>query len=202
MNISDFNPLDERLWGTAMMADHPQGGVLWLRRPRVRELVFMHELLLKEVSSDAGSLEAMTAVFAHNPDTFWLIERREPGEYVPNKVGFYSYLVLNQQGHEALLAGALNRKAPPLSMLAPYGVEPAALYIWAVVARGLLKSTRPLIAHAMGPLYRDAPMYATVATEDGRRAGESRGFTPADRSPEIQVGTLMKLPPWSQREAA
>jgi hypothetical protein len=140
----------------------------------------------------------MTRVFAHNRDSFWLIEHLAPESETPRVAGFYAFLPLNAAGRAALETRTLNTADPPLSALAPFGEAPSALYIWAIVARRMVRRLMPSIARAMGLLYADAPIFARVATEDGRKAGVGSGFTSATEKTEIQVGGLMRLPPWSQ----
>lgn len=191
------NELRERVWGHCESVEHPNGGKVWLRPPEMFEIALLHRLLHTEISPQAGTLETMQAVFAHNRDSFWIVERSEPGSNMPAVVGFYSFLPLNASGRAALETQSLDRTAPPLSLLASYGEAPAALYIWAIVARGLVRRMMPLIARAMGLLYANAPIYAFVATEDGRKAGVGVGFSPSGAEPQVQLGSLMRLPPWS-----
>jgi hypothetical protein len=158
----------------------------------------LHGLLLAEISPQAGTFETMARVFAHNRDTFWLIEHRASKSQVPKTIGFYSFLPLNADGRAALETHSLDTANPPLSMLVPFGEAPAALYVWAVVARRLLRRLMPSIARALGLLYTDAPIFARVATEDGRKAGVATGFRSVAAESEIQVGSLMMLPPWGR----
>jgi hypothetical protein len=163
------------------------------------EIPHLHALLHSEVSRDAGTAAAMSGVFLHNADSFWVIEHLPDGATEPKIAGFYAFLLLKKEGLDALKAGTLDRTDPPLSLLAPGGTIPAAIYIWAIVARRLMRRMMPLIARAMGaPLYAHAPMYAVVATEDGRKAGIGQGFSPSRGEHEIQLGSLMQLPSWSQ----
>lgn len=194
----EFNELRDRAWGQSESVEHPEGGKVWLRPPTLFEIPLLHDLLCTEISSRAGTRETMSKVFAYNRDSFWLIEHLPaPGEAL-NIIGFYSFLPLNVEGRGALEARTLDTIAPPLSLLAPFGEAPAALYIWAIVARRLVRRLMPSIARAMGLLYADAPIFARVATEDGRKAGIGAGFAASTGVPEIQMGSLMQLPPWSQ----
>ncbi|MGN6515271.1 MAG: GNAT family N-acetyltransferase [Rhizomicrobium sp.] len=181
--------------------EHPEGGKVWIRPPEATEIPEIHRLLLQEVSPDAGPVEAMMDVFAHNSDSLWAIECGSPAGTV-SIIGFYAFLMLNRAGLSALQAGTLQRTRPPLACLAPFGEEPAAIYVWAVVARRLAKRLRPLIARALGTLYKDVPIFAFVATEGGRKAGADRGFTASGAGAQLQVGQLMQLPAWSERQSA
>ena len=196
--LLEYKELRERVWGPVEAVSHPQGGTVWLRPPDACEIPLLHDLLHSEISPGAGTLDTMAKVFAHNRDSFWLIEHLSSAEDVPKIVGFYSFLPLNAQGRAALEAGTLDTIAPPLSLLAAFGDAPAALYVWAIVARRLMHRLMPSIARAMGLLYADAPIFARVATEDGRKAGIAIGFSAASEAAGVQLGSLIQLPPWSR----
>ncbi|HSC59693.1 MAG TPA: hypothetical protein VLC29_00560 [Rhizomicrobium sp.] len=193
-----INEIRERVWGQSESVEHPQGGKVWLRPPEPCEIPLLHDLLRTEISPGAGSRETMSKVFACNRDSFWLIEHLSaPGE--PAKIiGFYSFLPLNAEGLARLEARTLDTSDPPLSLLARSGESPAARYVWAVVARRLMWRLMPSIARAMGLLYADAPIFARVATEDGRKACIGTGFSAPPDAPQIQLGSLIRLPPWGQ----
>jgi hypothetical protein len=192
-----FKELRERVWGANESVDHPCGGKVWLRPPEACEIPALHKLLHTEISPHAGSLEIMAAVFAHNRDSFWVVEHLTPDSANLNLIGFYSFLPLNAAGRAALEARTLDRSAPSLSLLVPFGEAPAAIYIWAIVARRLTRRLMPSLARAMGLLYADAPIFAFVMTEDGRKASVGAGFAAAARA-QIDVGSFVQLPPWSQ----
>lgn len=194
----EFKELQERVWGESESVDHPEGGKVWLRPPEFSEIRLLHDLLHTEISPGAGTQETMSRVFAHNRDSFWLIEHLSAAEETPRIIGFYSFLPLNAQGRAALEARTLDTADPPLSALAHFGEAPAALYIWAIVARRLVRPLMPSIARAMGQLYADAPIFARVATEDGRKAGIGTGFAALAAAADIQLGSLIQLPPWSK----
>jgi hypothetical protein len=196
--LLEYNELRERIWGQSESVDHPGGGTVWLRPPEMFEIPLLHDLLHTEISLGTGTRETMSKVFAYNRDSFWLIEHLSPSGEARNIIGFYSFLPLNSEGRAALEARTLDTANPPLSSLAPFGEAPAALYIWAIVARRLTRRLMPSIARAMGLLYADAPIFACVATEDGRKAGIGTGFSTSAGAPEIQLGSLIQLPPWSQ----
>lgn len=199
MNPSDFKGLEGGVWGPRESIEHPGGGKAWLRPPALAEIPLLHALLHAEVSRDAGTAQAMAAVFLHNSDSFWIIEHLPENGETPRLGGFYAFLLLTADGLCALKSGTLNRTEPPLSLLTPQGARAAAIYIWAIVARRLMRRMMPLIARAMGaPLYADALIYAVVATEDGRKAGIGTGFAASEAGSGIQLGSLMQLPPWSQ----
>lgn len=202
MKDKDFNHLKGRSWGAQVNVEHPDGGVMWIRPPELSEFTQLHRLLETEVSKDTGSVETMISVFRINPDSFWAIDHLSPDAEQPRLTGFYSFLPLNADGLAALESYTLDRASPPLSMIAPYGTEPAGIYLWAVVARKIAKRINPLIDKAMGPLYLNVPVYALASTDGGLKAGTERGFAPAGDRAQNSMGRLMKLPPPSRERVA
>lgn len=196
-----FRGLRERVWGPGESVEHPDGGQVWVRPPAASDICVLHGLLTTEVSPQAGTIETMTRVFAHNSDSFWLIEHLTPESEVPKTIGFYAFLPLTEEGHAALQAHALDTADPPLSALAPFGDAPAAVYIWAIFARRLTRRLDPVIARAMGLRYAGVPLYARVATAAGLKSGIGAGSTSVSADSEIGMGSLIKLPSPSRGKA-
>ncbi|MBS0275298.1 MAG: hypothetical protein JSR55_13145 [Proteobacteria bacterium] len=196
--MSDYNKfksLRERVWGPSESVEHPEGGLVWVRPPESTEIPLLHRLLIAEISPQAGTLETMMRVFAHNSDSFWLIERLPPDSETSNIVGFYAFLPLTAEGRAALEAHTLDTADPPLCVLAPFGDAPAAVYIWAIVARRLTRTLDRVIARAMGLRYADAPLYARVATMEGLKSGIGAGSIAVSGGTDIGMGSLIRLPP-------
>jgi len=185
--------LRERVWGPGESVEHPEGGMVWVRPPELSEIRHLHGLLHAEISPQAGTLATMMRVFAHNPDSFWLIERLPPESDTRRTIGFYAFLPLTEQGHAALKADTLDTADPPLSALAPFGQVPAALYLWAILARRLAKTLDPLIARAMGLRYAGVPLYARVTTTAGLKSGVGAGSTSVADT-QIGMGSLIRIP--------
>lgn len=186
--------LRERVWGASESVEHPEGGCVWVRPPESSEIRRLHRLLHAEISPQAGTLETMTRVFAHNSDSIWLIEHLPPESETPKAIGFYAFLPLTTEGHAALKAHTLDTADPPLSALAPFGEAPAAVYIWAIVARRLTRRLDPVIARAMGLRYAGAPLYARVTTADGLRSGVGAGSSAVSGETNIGMGSLILVP--------
>lgn len=183
---------DECLYGPGHAVDHPEGGRLWLRPARYDELGELHSLIASEISPDVGPVSIMQAVFLKNPISFWRIERRLPeGPVVP--VGMYGFLPLNKRGVEALRAEALDTREPQLEYVAAAEERPAALYIWAIVARKVRQLVYPLIKQALGPVYSSIPVFAIPATTGGVKAVAHRGFVPVAGGDNAR-GELAQLP--------
>ena len=197
--MNEIKRLLGKSWGPSVAAEHPDGGVMWIRPPEFSEFPYLHHLLVSEISPDAGSMETMIAVFRKNSDSFWVVDHLPPQAEAPHIAGFYAFLPLNKEGVEALEADTLDRANPPLTMIAPFATEPAGMYLWAVVARKIAKRINPLIDRGMGKIYLHVPVYAAASTEGGLKAGTERGFASDGGN---RKGKLMKLPPPSKERAA
>lgn len=166
-------------YGPLHAALYPEGGALWVRPARLAEIDDIHALIADEISADVGPSSSMKAVFEKNPVSFWRIERQDSDGTI-SPVGMYGFLPLNASGVDALKTGKLDRREPKLEFIAPAGEKPAALYVWAVVARRIRKLAYPLIRAALGPFYLDVPVFAIAATRGGNLAMTDRGFAAVD----------------------
>lgn len=128
------NGLRDRVWGVSESVEHPEGGRVWVRPPESNEIRDLHRLLHTEISPQAGTLETMTRVFAHNRDCFWLIEHRAPQSESPKIIGFYAFLPLTAEGHAALRAHTLD---PVISRAMGWRYAGAPLYARVTTADGL-----------------------------------------------------------------
>ena len=164
-------------------------GFLFVRHPDLKELAGIQAVARLEIGENVASLEVIKSVYDHNPISFWTFarssdHRRQNAEFA----GFCSFLPLNLVGLDALRRGTLDARRPNLRHLAPTGSQPAALYIWAVVARGVADLGFMLIGHALGlDVYERMPMFGVVATEDGRRALQKQEKSPASIGSFFQV---------------
>ena len=192
MNTDNLPGSQVELVDGAWASPHPDGGVFWIRPARTEEIPDIHRLIALEISSAVGPVEAMARVFAKNPVALWRIEHRDTAGSV-RPIGMYGFLPLNEAGVEALKAGTLDRREPDLRFIAPAGEKPAALYVWAMVARKIGRLTYPVIKRALGSLHGDAPTYAIAATSGGSKAIRDRGFSVPDNAAGSTNG-LMLLP--------
>jgi hypothetical protein len=199
-NSSYINDLTKKVWGPALAMDHPEGGRVWIRPPRISEFSLLHHLLITEISPKAASMETMVSVYRHNSDSFWVIEHAPIGRSASQVVGFYGFLLLTEEGRDALEAGTLDRRNPPLVLLAPFGEKPGAVYLWGVVARRIAKRINPLIDRAMGLLYLGVDVYTAASTPGGVKAGTQRGFSSVDTG-RNRIGGLMKLSAHQEKAA-
>jgi hypothetical protein len=160
-------------------APHPEGGIVFVRMAREDEIPTLHQLTVSQIGPHVAPLEAMQDVYRHNPETLWIIFRAPNGDKSQAQlVGYYGFLHLNEAGHKALEARTLTPRKPDMSLLTPAGERPAAVYIWAIVARKLTTLTIPLVGKGLGiKRYGGLQFYATAATMGGLNGLKGYGFT-------------------------
>jgi len=165
----------------------------------------LYALTQVEISPDVAPIEDVLAVYRHNRDAFLGLytaddETRKNALFV----GYYSFLHLTKDGLELLEKGTLDVLHPDIKYIVPYGERPAAIYVWAIVARKVNKYVMPLIAKALGKeLYGGVPLYATAGTLGGYGAMKGVGFEGA-KEKNAGLGQLFRLdaPPPSAIQAA
>jgi len=160
-------------------ATHPEGGIVFVRMARADEIEALHQLTVSQIGQHVAPLEAMQDVYRHNPETLWAIFRSPTGDKAQAQLaGYYGFLHLNQAGLEALEARTITPRKPDLSLLAAAGERPAAVYVWAIVARRLSTITVPLVAKGLGiKRYGGLQFWATAATMGGLNGLKGFGFT-------------------------
>jgi len=83
--------------------------------------------------------EIVQRVISHNPDCFWAIARKEKFDIrSPEGEGYFAFLPLTAEGLRALLDGSLDRRNPPLCLIAAQNEKAAGVYVWHVYAPGPL----------------------------------------------------------------
>ncbi|MEI9929436.1 MAG: hypothetical protein WDM89_02410 [Rhizomicrobium sp.] len=135
----------------------------------------------------------MRRVYKHNPESFLTILRR-PLSGEPDRLsGYFGFLHLNAAGLAALDARTLSGRSPDFALLAQEGERPAALYVWAAIARKMRAIAEGLVAEALGgDLYGGLPVYATAGTLGGLKWLNHLGE--ADRGPqENALGKVFRV---------
>ena len=134
-----------------------------------------------------ADISSIQKVVSHNPDNLWAICRKSRYDWRTLKgEGFLAFLMLNQEGHKALVAGTLDCFNPDLKFLTRQNERPAAIYAWALYAPGVLAAGVPLVIEKVNsPLYAGIDLYARAATPAGRDFIESIGFRPG-----VRLGTV------------
>jgi hypothetical protein len=150
-------------------------------------------MTVSEIGPSVASLETMQQVYKHNPESLLSIFRR-PLSGEPDRLsGYFGFLHLNAAGLAALGDRSLSGREPDLSLLACAGERPAALYVWAAIARKMRVIAEGLVAEALGAeLYGGLPVYATAGTLGGLKWLNHLGE--ADRGPrENALGNVFRV---------
>jgi len=173
------------------------------------------ETLLNEARKTIPGLASAAVVqrvASYNPDCFWAIAHRDRFNInAPVGEGYVALLPLTKQGLNRLLDGTLDRRNPPLSVVAAQHEKPAAIYVWCVYAPGKLAAGVPLVMQRLcGPLCRDADLYTWSINSEAVRFVEGMGFRPAPKlagstapqfhlfrrsRPRHQEATICAMPP-------
>lgn len=137
--------------------------------------------LLDRAQSDMpfrASKRTMINMAAQNPDCFWGIARRpELESSVRKPIGFVAFLMLNAAGRSALLSGVLDPGQPASHFIAQQNEIPAAIYVWALHARGALTPALDLVMDKLqSPTYRNTDFIARAATPEGEKFLTALGF--------------------------
>jgi hypothetical protein len=175
------------------------GTVLLVRRPTDEEIENIHSLTQSEIAASSTPLPIIKGVHKHNKDSFWGVYQASDASPEAKRkarfIGYYAMLHLNQAGLDALERDEFDASDPPHSLLAASGERPAAIYVWAVVARRVARIATPLIARALGKqTYGGLPIYTTAGTLGGLHAIKGYGFLGA-RQAEGGLGHLFRLDP-------
>lgn len=167
-----------------------------VHRPTAGEIEYIHNLTKAEIRASKVPLPVIMAVYKHNRDSFWGVYQAPSRDRKdPRILGYYAFLHLNQAGRAALERDEFDASKLDLSLLVPTGVRPAAIYIWAVVARRLAWIATPLVVRALGTeLYGDLPIYTKAGTMGGLNVIKGYGFHSA-REAEAGLGHLFRLDP-------
>lgn len=174
-------------------AQHPDGDIIVVRMAQPEDVEPLHALTIMEIGPSVAALDTMKAVYKHNPETLWTIHRRSPGGGDDRLAGYFGFLHLNAAGLRALDERALSGREPELALLAHAGERPAAIYVWAGIARKVRALAEMLVAQALGAeRYGGLPIYATAGTLGGLKWLNHLGE--ADRGPaENALGNVFRI---------
>jgi hypothetical protein len=173
------------------------GSFVFVRNPTDALLTETYEML-KSAIGWIAPLPVVKSVYAHNPLAWWILWRAEDrSRAAPRIAGVAAYVPLNETGLAALRAGRFNGRDPDLAFVAARNEEPAALYLWGLVAHGLSDLAGKLVGHVIGlDLYETLPMIGTIATEEGLAALRRSSKSALDAE-KLMIGSTfeIKLPP-------
>lgn len=142
---------------------------------QIRELIARARRDLPELTST----EVIQRVAAHNPDCFWAIRRRSRENFSEvGPSGFVAFLMLSEEGAEALIRGEMDATDPPERFLVGQHERPAAIYVWALYAKGMLAPALSLVMEKLHtPLYYRADFFARPVTREGGKFLKALGFS-------------------------
>jgi hypothetical protein len=185
------------------------GSFVFVRNPTEKQLSETYEMLRTAIGWIAP-LPVVKTVYAHSPLAWWVLRRAEDASrHAARIAGVAAYVPLNETGLAALRAGRFDGRDPDLAFVAAHNEEPAALYLWGLVAHGLSDLAGKLVGHVIGlDLYETLPMIGTIATEEGlaalRRSSKSAldaeklviGSTFEIKLPQKHVEHQREMPVW------
>lgn len=94
-------------------------------------------------------------------------------------LGGIAFLYLNVFGLDALLLDDIDLRQPATRLLSAPGETPAAIYWWALAARGRgISGLGALAAHFAAERYQGVDFYTQPSSADGIRIIRALGFTP------------------------
>lgn len=127
--------------------------------------------------------DVVRRVASHNPDCFWAIARRDGFDIAsPEGEGYFAFLPLTEAGLRGLLDGSLNRKDPPLSLIAAQNEKAAGVYLWHVYAPGGLAAGVTLACRKVWSLQNhQVDLYGWGTTASAVRFFTGVGFQPLPR---------------------
>jgi len=134
------------------------------------------------------SAEVVQRTASHNPDCFWGIARRDHFDINdPRAEGYYAFLPLTKAGLRGLLDGTLDRRNPPLALIAAQNEKPAGVYVWHAHAPGQLSVAVTLACRKIWSLHnQDIDIYAWLINEAAVKFVEGMGFR---RMPKVTGST-------------
>jgi len=174
---SDFDPTRGRKGVHSLdhLKTHDLCGRLTVSTPTPEEIDHLMDRARVDLPSIASNAVVRRVVY-DNPDTFWAI-RRKSSDRPALPRGFAAFLMLGEEGVDALIRGRLDAKNPPPEFLAGQHQRPAAIYVWLVHAKGTLTPAPGLVMEKLrAPLYRDVDLIARAVTQEGSQFNDSLGF--------------------------
>lgn len=146
--------------------------------PTAEQISSLMDQARESVPVPLASNEAVQRVAANNRDSFWAIARRGRDNQLSEPRGLVAMLMLNTDGVDALLRGALDARNPPARYLVGQHERPAAIYGWLIHAKGTLAPGLSLVMEKLqAPLYRGADILCRASTKDGAAFFDALGFS-------------------------
>jgi hypothetical protein len=176
-----------------MWSSVPDGGIIWVRRTPAEELPELYALTQREVSEAIAPFEALQRVHAQNADSLWSVYHASDQTRGDTKlIGYFALIHLNQAGREMLEAGTFDGLDPDMRAVVPNQTRPAAIYLWVIVVRRVVRIATFLLANSLGAeIYGGVPIFATAGTMGGLYGLRGHGFSEAHS--EAGLGKLYRL---------
>lgn len=150
------------------------------------EIPDLVRIAAQEIPSLAAAEAAVMRVQRKHPESIWAFRRGN------QTVGIYAMLLLNYRGLEQMQAGSIDFANPALDCLSEPGTPVAAIYKWAVVARGTTAEGLHLMSkHLQKPLYAAANLYAKAVGAAAQRLDFNLGFKPVRPGGDLLVYVRM-----------
>jgi len=131
----------------------------------------------KEINGLA-SLEAVSKVYHHNPDSIMCVVRKDTNDRFPSADSFVAQLPLNKAGLDALFEGKINLSSPQLKYISEQGADVSAIYVWLIYLNSRTSGSIGLISQRMNmPQYQNAPLYCRPINDKAGEFFTSLGFT-------------------------
>lgn len=140
---------------------------------KISEIPELVEIATAKIPAVKVRAATVQAVHEHNPESIFAFK-------VKGKIeGGVGFLYFNDRGLDALLLDEVNIADPDHALLSKPGEAPAALYIWAMAARGRSVAATGTMSNLFhqNP-YRLTDYYVRPATQDGERFSRELGFHP------------------------
>jgi hypothetical protein len=148
------------------------GRKIYVRKSAPSEILGIQALVAREIAGKVASWQTMERFYALNRDSFWSICEME----ARSLIGCILFLLPNTDGVDAILSQKIDATEPPPELFVGSDERPAAIYIWALVARKMAKQALGLVTVAMSPtLYGGLPIYTRAGTVGGFNALVSGG---------------------------
>jgi predicted GNAT family N-acyltransferase len=161
--------------------------------PRGNQIAALMERARKTIPM-LTTAEIVQRVASHNPDCFWATARRDRFDInAPEGEGYFAFLPLTEEGLRRLLDGTLDRRNPPLSLIAAQNEKAAGLYIWHIYAPGSLAAGVALACRKIWSLQnQNLDVYGWATNDNAVRYLKNMGFLLApkiigSRAPQFHV---------------
>lgn len=143
-----------------------------VRRTRIEEIGLLLGAARAAIGGAIASEAAVTRVIIRHPDAAWTFVRNG------RLVGGLAMLMLNAAGFRALLSDrSIDLRDPAPELLAGRSDQPAAIYIWGLLAPPLaIDGVAEVMLRLRSAQYNSADIYAFRTTIQGARFQERLGF--------------------------